>query len=415
MPVLKVSNLTKTFTSGLWPFKTPQSYTAVLLSALFVTTTLLGEGFVAGTLICTPQGHLPIEELSVGDRVVTCDFDKGYKVESIVEIESQEITDFIRIKIGDINIDVDPDHKFFVPFTQEWIQASDLVVGTCMLGAPLHAVYVESVESIEQKAYVYNLSLAKHHNYLVSERSIMVHNIAPAGCAIICAAKGTTVINAFLLANPITAPVVIGTGGAVLVGYVTWTFARAIKESRNTFKNDQSKSDIHRGPSKQKRKKTGNNQPPSKPPNNKNDNDIGSPGAAAIALLKSIDESKEKAAEVLQKTCDYLTTSGGFARVVHAFRANCGHNFEPLFVRMGADINSTNEEGRKKVVEVGTKIIMDISQKLIEMGTKLTVDSDGLFRNIIVEYEGELITVRGCIHDGIIKIGTMFIQPQHVR
>lgn len=29
MPVLKVSNLTKTFTTGLWPFKTPQTYTAV--------------------------------------------------------------------------------------------------------------------------------------------------------------------------------------------------------------------------------------------------------------------------------------------------------------------------------------------------------------------------------------------------
>lgn len=29
MSVLKISNLTKTFTSGLWPFKTPQSYTAV--------------------------------------------------------------------------------------------------------------------------------------------------------------------------------------------------------------------------------------------------------------------------------------------------------------------------------------------------------------------------------------------------
>lgn len=29
MSVLKVSNLTKTFTSGLWPFKTQQSYTAV--------------------------------------------------------------------------------------------------------------------------------------------------------------------------------------------------------------------------------------------------------------------------------------------------------------------------------------------------------------------------------------------------
>lgn len=29
MPVLKVSNLTKIFTTGLWPFKTPQKYTAV--------------------------------------------------------------------------------------------------------------------------------------------------------------------------------------------------------------------------------------------------------------------------------------------------------------------------------------------------------------------------------------------------
>lgn len=29
MPVLKVDNLTKTFTSGLWPFATPQTYTAV--------------------------------------------------------------------------------------------------------------------------------------------------------------------------------------------------------------------------------------------------------------------------------------------------------------------------------------------------------------------------------------------------
>lgn len=29
MPVLKVNNLTKTFSSGFWPFKTPQTYTAV--------------------------------------------------------------------------------------------------------------------------------------------------------------------------------------------------------------------------------------------------------------------------------------------------------------------------------------------------------------------------------------------------
>jgi len=58
---------------------------------------------------------------------------------------------------------------------------------------------------------------------------------------------------------------------------------------------------------------------------------------------------------------------------------------------------------------------MNITQKLIDMGSRLTIDSEGVFKDVIIEYSGELITVRGCIHDGIFKIGTMFIQPQHVR
>lgn len=47
------------------------------------------------------------------------------------------------------------------------------------------------------------------------------------------------------------------------------------------------------------------------------------------------------------------------------------------------------------------------------MGTKLNVNSIGVF--ILVQYGGELITVQGRVHDGIIKISTMFIRPEHVR
>jgi hypothetical protein len=389
---------------------------SLLLGALFIAMTLVGEGFVAGTFVCTPNGRVAIEELSIGDRVVTCDFDKGYSVESIVSITSHEATDFIRLKISDVTIDVESDHKFFLPFEQEWIQASDLIEGMCVLGAPLHAEYVETVEKIDQIVKVYNFSLAKYHNYLVSERSVMVHNFAQFACAAVGVAKGATVINAFLLANPLTAPVAIGVGGAALISYVAWTFWSAFKESRNVDRIDKSKSDSGRESSAQKRKASGSNQPPGKRPNNKNDNDAASPGAAAIALLKAIDESKEKAAEVFQKTCEWITTTrNGLQAIMHAFRPNCEHNFGSMLTRMGVNIADGSPEGEKRVIEAGTQIVIDITKKLVDMGAKLKVNSEGIFRDIVIEYRGELITVRGRIHEGIIKVSTMFIQPQHVR
>lgn len=152
-----------------------------------------------------------------------------------------------------------------------------------------------------------------------------------------------------------------------------------------------------------------NQSPEQKEPKN-NDPDPSSPGPLAIALLKAAEESEEKVAEILQKTSEYLSTSQGMARITHPFRPSSGHNLEPLFARMGADINSG-----KNVIEVGTKIIMDISKKLLEMGSKLPIDARAVFEEIVIEYGGEVITVRGRIHESVIKIGTMFIQPKHVR
>ena len=86
-------------------------------------------------------------------------------------------------------------------------------------------------------------------------------------------------------------------------------------------------------------------------------------------------------------------------------------NFGPLVARLGAYINDTSPAGQKRVAEVGTKILIDIMYKLIQLGTRLPVDADGQFRNVLVECGGEIITVRGCINDGIIKLGTTFIQP----
>jgi len=65
--------------------------------------------------------------------------------------------------------------------------------------------------------------------------------------------------------------------------------------------------------------------------------------------------------------------------------------------------------------DVWCKIAVDVTQKLVNMGTKLTVDSAGVFKNTLVEYQGEFITVQGIVMDGMVKISTMFIEDIHVR
>src|SRR5438105_2666331 len=120
-----------------------------LLCAFLITLPIFGEGFLAGTVVCTPEGYVPIEELSIGDQVITCDFNTGYTTESIVDITSYEIIDFLRLTISDFTIEVACNQQFLVPLEQKWVQASRLKEGVCLLGAPLQAEYVESIEKIE--------------------------------------------------------------------------------------------------------------------------------------------------------------------------------------------------------------------------------------------------------------------------
>jgi hypothetical protein len=78
-----------------------------LICVLLITTPLFGEGCVAGTLVCTPQGYTPIEHLVVGDEIVTFDLNTVYTVEPIAAITVHEAQEFVRIKI------------------QEWLQIID--------------------------------------------------------------------------------------------------------------------------------------------------------------------------------------------------------------------------------------------------------------------------------------------------
>lgn len=77
---------------------------------------------------------------------------------------------------------------------------------------------------------------------------------------------------------------------------------------------------------------------------------------------------------------------------------------------MGANIAEEND-----VIRVGSKILIDVTEKLIALGSKLPLIKDGVYYNVIVQYGGETITTRGRIIHGMFKMSTMFIQPQHVK
>lgn len=373
---------------------------ALLLSVLYGSE-MRSEGFSEDTMISTSMGYVRIQDLMAGDHVLAYDGHKGSGVVvPIAHIEQHEVDRVVQLDIDGVVIEVDEKQLFFVPLKKAWVEASQLVAGQFLLGAPLRAECIRSVAVVEKRTVVYALSLVSHHNYMVSHCGIVVHNFTAAGIfgAAALAPVEEGFLAAFLAANPILAPVVLGVGAAGFIGYYIWKWLMSSVELVNVSLHSNDKQPMnnrHTAPQ--------NNNDAS---NNNKDNGNHGPGSlgSIAALLKSLDESKEKVMEVVQKSCDWLQSSTGLKSIEHCFRQNCEHNFELIFAKLGGDTGVTR-----------LKCITDITQKLISLGTKLPVDSMGVFKGVLIEYEGEVVTVQGRIVEGVYKVSTMFIQSQHVR
>lgn len=357
---------------------------------LFMSLTMFAEGFVADTVVYTPGGYVAIQDLSIGDEVFAYDCSDGLIREQITSVSQGTTGHLVRLIIDGAIINVDHDHKFYVPLEHCWLTASNLAIGQHILCGLSKTEPIRAIDKHSQVATVYNISLANHHNYLVSPRAIVVHNflaLSTFTLAPIATAESITLLNAFLMANPLVAPITIGVGGAGLASYLIWNFISEIKQSKGASKKDKGQNN--------------NNRPCQNP--NGDDNSVDH-RAAAVALLKAIDESKEKAAEVFYKSYEWLLSDTGLKSVVHCFKDKPHHNFGPLLSRMGGNTE-----------DVWFKIVAEVTRKLTTMGTKFAINTAGVFKDVVVEYKGELITVQGIVMDKMIKISTMFIQDIHVR
>lgn len=139
---------------------------------------LLGKGcFVAGTLVNTPDGYVPIEQLSAGDKVMAFDEATGLPVVSEVErvlthLDHEEPR--VKVEVGPVVIEATVGHRFYDPQTGNYREIGEFELGDMLFrdGQP---------DDIDNMTWiggdpldVYNIEVAEHHNYFV--HGVLVHN-----------------------------------------------------------------------------------------------------------------------------------------------------------------------------------------------------------------------------------------------
>ncbi|MRW90360.1 hypothetical protein GJ699_10215 [Duganella sp. FT80W] len=131
--------------------------------------------FGAGTLVMTPRGLLPIEQIAVGQEVLS-------RNENNYADHEQEVTRLVG-RIAPTHRVLTTDHGSF-RLTDEhpvwvqgkgWTEVSEVVAGDVIAGEEGDS-QVLSNQAVAQPLRVYNFSVARTPNYFVGDSGLWVHN-----------------------------------------------------------------------------------------------------------------------------------------------------------------------------------------------------------------------------------------------
>ncbi|MFO0836598.1 MAG: polymorphic toxin-type HINT domain-containing protein [Phycisphaerales bacterium] len=136
--------------------------------------------FVAGTLVWTAVGLVPISEIRVGDEVfaedeVTCEIDLRVVTKAIVVDHAALLRINVRDSDGQIeSIETTDEHPFMVDGAG-WRRADEIQPGDLL--RTMHGlVSVEFIAYDSRQAQVYNLTVEGLPNYHVGNDGVLVHN-----------------------------------------------------------------------------------------------------------------------------------------------------------------------------------------------------------------------------------------------
>ncbi len=133
--------------------------------------------FPGGTMILTIQGPRPIEELKVGDRVLSQEIRTGELVYKPIHTTNLlPTTPVLKVSFANQAILVTPGHPFWVNGLG-WRPAKHLEAGMSLHGLE-GGMTVENLEAV-RATEVYNLIVSEHHNYFLAGPRLLVHDNSP--------------------------------------------------------------------------------------------------------------------------------------------------------------------------------------------------------------------------------------------
>jgi RHS repeat-associated protein len=148
-----------------------------------------GNSFAPGTLVLMADGsHKPIEEVQIGDHVISTDPLTGETAAKKVTdlIVGTGTKDLIEITVTssgeyDSSLTATAEHPFWVPTSKQWVNATDLAPGMWLRTSAGTHVQVDSIKQRTVAHRVHNMTISDLHTYyvLAGTTSVLVHNSAP--------------------------------------------------------------------------------------------------------------------------------------------------------------------------------------------------------------------------------------------
>ena len=140
----------------------------------------LGNGcFIAGTLVTTRSGLKPIEEIAIGDYVLSRNEETGetsYKKVTDTLVRSTQEICTIELETGKIKSTTG--HLFMVK-DKWWKPAVELMAGDVLETVNGQCQVVKSI-IVEEKGYpvtTYNLTVEDNHTFFVNDEGVLTHNM----------------------------------------------------------------------------------------------------------------------------------------------------------------------------------------------------------------------------------------------
>lgn len=144
-----------------------------------------GGCFASGTLITTNHNYKNIEDVKIGDIVLSYnEKTKKNEYSKVLQTMIHNVYEKIySLFIKDDKLKVTGNHRFLIIHNneQKWIEAADLQVGDLVLFADGSLHQISKINTQLRFMTVYNFEVSNTHNYYVGENQILAHNKGKSG------------------------------------------------------------------------------------------------------------------------------------------------------------------------------------------------------------------------------------------